>query len=144
LLLGHRKRFPAVIAEAREDIEELKEKRKRDKEKRKRQNELTDIAAEKELVIARETGIGEKEDPGKALASKDDFPDFILPDSKNTSFFASHRKKHTRFGSASERLALQTKDTLMLKYKLNGYFDVDSLTKISMQALTAGILSSCW
>jgi hypothetical protein len=68
--------------------------------------------------------------------------DIPLPPGKQYHFFASHKKLHSKNGTASESLALRTKDWLQSKVNLNIFFDLDDLSTISMEALTAAIKAS--
>jgi hypothetical protein len=51
---GHKKRFPAIIETAREQMEKEKMKQKREEEKQRREEELSTIKLERKLAKARE------------------------------------------------------------------------------------------
>ena len=127
---GHTKRFPVVIAEAREEekkrrMEKEKKERmekEREENKERMEKELADIETERKLAKARstrhieeESEVEEKENSAKADTNpKSRHFSFTMPPGKNHFAFLSHKKTNSKLGGNTETLALRVRALLFL------------------------------
>jgi hypothetical protein len=134
--LGHRKKFPYAIKEAKDQIAERKAKQKRERtEEEVLAQELATIERERTLARARRTrDLEDQEDrneydampdavQGKTNVDNSSPPYLQLPAGKSYHAFFSHKKIHSVHKNASEALARAVKDWLEDR-GIKGFFDV--------------------
>jgi hypothetical protein len=131
---GHKKKFPVLIQQMREQMEETEDEQKRQKEKRRKEEEETEEERKRQKEKRRreeeereeeQKRQKEKEPKERRVSTTEDTAktssqtrtwSFVMPPGKHHFAFLSHKKTNSKTGTGTETLALRvcasTNDTI--------------------------------